>query len=120
MYTLQTVPYILRLGELYLTLKEEDDGKELKIEDKYVTYVTDNFNIENIRDFIRILNIVAYWQLFRIPIEIIIYSLFNRDEVLNFLQDESSKHSQIYKEDLLCNISLIKYKNEVIDYLTLF
>jgi hypothetical protein len=113
--SLESLPDILKLGELYLTLKEE--GEEMKIED---TYIIDNFNIKNIKDFIRILNIVAYWQLFRIPIELIIYALLNRDEVLNSLEKESSKHSQIYKEDFFYNISLIEYKNEVIDYLNRF
>jgi hypothetical protein len=71
-------------------------------------------------DFIHKFNIVAYWQLFRIPLEIIIYSFFNKDKVITFLNEESSEHSKAYKEDLLLKKSLIKYKNEVIDYLKMF
>jgi hypothetical protein len=115
MYTLATLPYILTLGELFLTLEADDE--DAIIDDKYVI---NDFYVRDIDSFIHVLNIVAYWQLYKIPVEIIVYSLLNRDEVLNSLQDEASEHSQIYRKDFLYNVSLIKYKNEVIDYLKLF
>jgi hypothetical protein len=40
MYTFKTLPHILKLGELYLSLKEEveEENEEVNISEKYVIH----------------------------------------------------------------------------------
>jgi hypothetical protein len=119
MYTLATLPEILRRGELYRTLAEENQNNlDVTVEELNIptNMITDNFTIENMSEFIKVFSIVTYWILDITPIEIHCFSLLYRHEVLAYLNKQVSTHCLLFKEDLLLNKSILLRKQEILIY----
>jgi hypothetical protein len=114
MCTLSNLAYPLKFGSLYKSFKEYlSDDEVLPIPEKYVT---NDFTIYNKDVFLNIINICDYWGLYKLPVEVYVYALFYREEVLSVINELDPIRMKAYKDDFTYNIGIIKYKNEIIDY----
>jgi hypothetical protein len=106
------LPSELKKGSLYKTLVENGD-EEFEIEEKYVVK---EFIVNDIISFKTTLDLARYWDLYRLPIELYIYSFLHHEEVLSYVKTLDNISYNDVKEDFLYSIGLTKYKYEVIEY----
>jgi hypothetical protein len=115
MLALKKVPYVLRQGHMYKSFLKEADGNtdaEIPVPENLVK---DDFSVKDMASFVENLNIISYWQIYKMPVEMLVYSLIHKDEIIFTLKDETTPHIQVYVKDL--SSILIRYKNEIVDYL---
>jgi hypothetical protein len=114
MVKLSEIPFDLKRGDLYKSLKETlDTLKDIPIDEKYMM---SDFSIDNLEKFKRVISVSRYWMLYRLPIEVYIYFFFHSDEVLSYIKTLDDIVDSKIKTDFLYNIDLVKYKYEIISY----
>jgi hypothetical protein len=106
------LPSELKKGSMYRTLMENGD-EEFEIEEKYVVK---EFVVKDIISFKTTLDIARYWDLYKLPIELYVYSFLHNEDVIKYINTLDDIAYKCVKEDFLYNIGLTKYKYDVIAY----
>jgi len=108
---LKNIPYWLKKGDLFNTFSENNS----KLPNNLKEFITDSPEINSLEDFERVYNISHYWMLFRLPVEIYVYTFLNKKEILHFLEKLETVESKNLLDDIKNNKSFIKYKNIILE-----
>jgi hypothetical protein len=109
---IKDIPYFLTLGQFYPTL----EGEEFEIDEENIIY---DLSVNTEEKFFLILRIASYWQLYRLPTEIYVFFLFNREIILEKLKEmKEVPHIREYFEDFNLSIGLLKYKNDILEFIS--
>ena len=117
-YTFQNFPSWLKNGSVFknLNLERNYDLENDDIVPFPNSFIINSFEIESTRDFINVFKASNFFDLFKYPVSVYLYSLLYRDEVFNILDEIDDNYSSLYKKDLEGYKSILKYKNEILEY----
>lgn len=78
--------------------------------------IKDDF-VGDMLDFVRVFDASNYFDLYKYPVEIYIYYLFNEDEVLEYMNNKLGTYEKLFIERLKYYKEIIHYKIEIIKHM---
>lgn len=97
-------------------LESGDVESGFYVPEKYVMDTQIGFGRENFDDFLLLFEASNFYGLYRYPIEIYVYSLLFREDVLDYFTKNYNSYGEIFIKDLLYCNSILKYKSEILEY----
>ncbi len=111
-YTIENFPKWLKNGHKYINWFGEE-----KLFDSFIPltkHLPYTDIIENLDNFINVFNASNEWDLFEYPMSIYMFSLINRNEVIELLENNNNATSKIFLKEL--SLSLLEFKHNIYDY----
>lgn len=104
-----------RKGNFYKNCKNTEDNlnEYVVINSRY--YVKDD-SVGDMLDFVRVFDASNYFDLYKYPVEIYVYYIFNTEEVVEYMSNKGT-YEKLFMERLKYYKELLYYKNEVISHM---
>ena len=96
-----------RYGDLYQYFQHLTD--EIDIDEKYLIK---NENVNNINEFILVFDASNYFQLYIYPIEIYVFFLINKDEILTYMEQKNGTYEKLFIKEFENNKEILINKKQ--------
>lgn len=80
-------------------------------------YMIDSDVIEDMNDFIRVFDASNFYGLYKYPVELYIFLLLNKDNVVDFLQNRNRTYDRIFLKNNVYNQEIFRYKEDILSYM---